>query len=90
MKKNTNSITCIIFIICFSVHSSYSQNVLYTPREFEQAYKNGTRSYNGNPGENYWQNSADYEIEAEVIPEKSLLKGKESIIYFNNLLGCRS
>ena len=78
------SIIWTIFLSCVLVHLSFSQNDLYTPLEFEQAYRNGTRAYDGKPGENYWQNSADYEIEAEIIPENSRLIGKEEITFFNN------
>jgi hypothetical protein len=67
-----------------SAYSSFSQNSLYTPLEFQEAYKHGTRSYDGNPGLNYWQNRADYDIEAEILPEKSILKGEEKIVFFNN------
>jgi len=84
MKKIRNPLIWMIFITGVSVQLSYSQNTLYIPIEFEQAYKSGTRNYNGKPGKNYWQNSANYEIEAEIIPEKSLLRGKESITYYNN------
>ncbi|TKG97031.1 hypothetical protein EYV94_00980 [Puteibacter caeruleilacunae] len=84
MGKIRTSIVSIIFITCVSAHYSYAQNTLFTPLEFEKAYQNKTRSYDGNPGVNYWQNSADFDIEAEIIPEKSLLRGKESIVYFNN------
>ena len=84
MKKNINSSIWIIFITGVSIHLSFAQNTLYTPLEFEQAYNRGTRSYDGKPGKNYWQNSANYEIEVEVIPEKSMLRGRESITYFNN------
>jgi hypothetical protein len=44
----------------------YSQINLYMPIEFQNAYKNGTRAYDGNPGKNYWLNTSAYTIEAEV------------------------
>lgn len=72
----------ILSIIC--VHFSYSQKGLYTPLEFQQAYENKTRSYDGKPGQSYWQNYAEYTIEAEVIPESSMLQGKEDILFYNN------
>lgn len=84
MKKNTGSIVFFFILTGINCFPLFSQNSLYTPIEFEQAYKNGTRSFYGKPGKNYWQNSANYVIEAEVVPEESLLRGKESITYFNN------
>ena len=35
------------------------------------------------PGPNYWQNHADYKIDAEVVPDSSLLKGQVKIEYYN-------
>jgi hypothetical protein len=56
----------------------------FMPREIKQAYENGTRSYDGRPGPNYWQNTADYTIEVEVDPATRELTGSESITYYNN------
>lgn len=54
------------------------------PIEFQNAYKNKTRAFNGNPGENYWLNSSSYTISAEIEPETWKIKGSEKIIYTNN------
>jgi hypothetical protein len=35
---------------------------LYMPREIQQAYAKGTRSPDGRPGPNYWQNHAEHRI----------------------------
>jgi len=59
-------------------------NSLYVPRNIDDAFYFGTRSYDGKPGENYWVNSADYNISVEVLPEKRMVKGTEIITYFNN------
>lgn len=42
------------------------------------------RSGLGIPGENYWQNRADYVINVELDDEKKTIKGKVKIIYTNN------
>ena len=47
-------------------------------------YQTKTRSFDGAPGENYWQNSASYEIDVELIPGKREIIGSETITYFNN------
>lgn len=60
------------------------QTNLYMPMEFQNAYKNGTRSYDGTPGENYWQNSSAYTITAEIEPGSWNIKGRETIVYTNN------
>jgi len=57
---------------------------LYQPRDIKQAYENGTRSPDGAPGKNYWQNSADYTINIKASPPDRTIKGSEQITYFNN------
>ncbi|MFW5761607.1 MAG: M1 family metallopeptidase [Cyclobacteriaceae bacterium] len=39
---------------------------------------------NGRPGENYWQNSAKYEIEVNLMPDQHKIIGSANITYFNN------
>ena len=56
----------------------------FMPREIVQAYENGTRSYDGRPGPKYWDNTVDYQIEVEVLPSEKILKGSESVTYYNN------
>ncbi len=62
---------------------AYSQK-LYQPRDIKQAYKNETRSISGEPGKNYWQNSAVYNIQVKVNPPEKTIYGKEKITYTNN------
>lgn len=57
---------------------------LFMPREYKQAYNIETRSYNGKPGKNYFQNKTDYSIKAEFFPETKMLIGNEIITYKNN------
>lgn len=57
---------------------------LYMPRNVQQAYKNQTRSPDGKPGKNYWQNTASYDIDITVAPPARTVKGIEKIIYTNN------
>jgi len=57
---------------------------LFMPREIQNTYQNETRSFDGKPGKNYWQNSADYQIKAEFDPQKGILKGNEIVQYTNN------
>lgn len=54
------------------------------PKEFIKAYNNNTRSSDGRPGTNYWQNKSDYKISVEVEPKSRNVKGKEVIYYQNN------
>jgi len=72
-----------ILLLCFS-GLSFSQQNLFIPRNILTAYENGTRSFDGKPGVNYWQNSSDYKIKVEVDPQENLLTGSEEITYYNN------
>ncbi len=57
---------------------------LYVPRDVQQAYKNGTRSTDGKPGKNYWQNYGRYNITVTAMPPDRKIKGTEQITYINN------
>ncbi len=62
----------------------FQSNDLYFPRNVQQAFEKGTRSSDGRPGEIYWQNSGDYNINISFDPKTLLLSGKETIVYHNN------
>jgi len=64
--------------------SGSPQSGLYEPLEIKHAYENGTRSRDGLPGNAYWQNSAQYDLKAELDPETKTLKGEGIIKYRNN------
>ena len=57
---------------------------LYQPRNIKAAYKKGTRSPDGKPGKNYWQNYGRYDITINVTPPSRTIKGVEKITYINN------
>lgn len=57
---------------------------LYMPRDVQQAYKNQTRSFNGQPGKNYWQNHGRYDITVTATPPNRTVYGTEHITYINN------
>jgi hypothetical protein len=63
--------------------SLYSQT-LYTPRNIQEAYKKGTRSLDGRPGPNYWQNKGRYTIDVTAAPPDRTVTGSEQITYINN------
>ena len=70
-------------LIAAIIDPSYSQS-LYTPRNVQLAYKKGTRSPDGAPGSNYWQNSGRYDISIDAAPPDRTIRGTEKITYFNN------
>jgi hypothetical protein len=49
-------------------------------------YRRGNvyRSASGVPGPEYWQNRADYEIEAELDDKANTIKGRLTMTYYNN------
>ncbi len=50
---------------------------------FQAAVETGTRTLTGAPGERYWQQRADYDIEVTVEPVTRRLTGRETITYRN-------
>ncbi|HWC53300.1 MAG TPA: M1 family metallopeptidase, partial [Chitinophagaceae bacterium] len=76
-----NIILMCLLVFSFSFIRSQS---LYMPRDIKQAYAKGTRSTDGNPGKNYWQNHGVYNITVTAMPPDRNIKGTETITYFNN------
>lgn len=72
----------LLTLLFFSI-SVFAQNELTVPLEFGKAYKNNTRSSDGKPGFDYWQNHSEYKINAEFITATRTLKGSETIKYYN-------
>lgn len=57
---------------------------LPVPRNIQAAYEKGTRSKDGRPGKNYWQNSAAYQLDVSFDPITRDLRGDVRIAYSNN------
>jgi hypothetical protein len=57
---------------------------VFYSQSFEQAIARGTRSETGAPGPQYWTNTAEYVIEATLSPATNMLRGTETVTYFNN------
>lgn len=73
----------LFILIGFCIHTANAQT-LYMPRDVQQAFKKETRSPDGKPGKNYWQNRARYTIDITAMPPDRTVRGKETITYFNN------
>lgn len=71
-------------VLVFTFNGFAESSSLYIPINFQKAYQNNTRSLDGTPGPNYWQNRADYVIHVDFNPHSRILRGKETITYFNN------
>jgi Peptidase family M1 domain len=76
-------ITVILFAgLVIQLHLFAQQ--LPMPRNIAQAFKNETRSPDGKPGKNYWQNYGKYNISLNITPKTRRVDGTEEIIYTNN------
>ena len=85
MKAKTLLFVITAFVLSTVISSNViAQNKLYMPRNIKKAYEKGTRSFDGKPGKNYWQNYSDYKINVKVTPKTRLVEGEETIIYHNN------
>jgi hypothetical protein len=73
--------TFILVVLSFT--TLYGQNI-FIPFNIQQAIKKNTRTYNGNPGDKYFQNYSDYKINATLNPSSGELNGRANITYFNN------
>ena len=75
----------MIFIsfILFSLEL-FAQPKLNVPANIQAAFDKQTRSADGKPGKNYWQNTADYDLKINFDPVTRLLTGTETIEYINN------
>jgi hypothetical protein len=73
----------LLALITIGIQTLNAQE-LYIPRDIQQAYKKGTRSMDGKPGKNYWQNKGRYDIRITATPPSRTVRGSETIVYFNN------
>jgi Peptidase family M1 domain len=76
----------LLVLLCFIGSQAFCQ-ALFRPQNIQKAYTNKTRSMDGKPGENYWQNKAKYDIKIAVNPPSKTVNGSEEIVYINNSPG---
>jgi hypothetical protein len=57
---------------------------LYVPREIQATYDKATRSRDGRPGPNYWQNHSVHTMRINVSPPSKRIEGDQEIVYTNN------
>lgn len=81
MKKRVFHFTFIAFL--FLTQTGFAQE-LYIPRNIKEAYEKGTRSTDGKPGKNYWQNHGKYTMDITVDAKTKVVSGTETIVYENN------
>src|SRR3954469_6580706 len=89
LRSSAVLVSSAIFSGCMAAPSTAptplgSATSLYMPRGVAAAYRKGTRSPDGRPGPNYWQNRARYNISIHAFPPDRTIRGEEQITYFNN------
>jgi hypothetical protein len=80
--KQIFSLSSIIILVFFAY--ALNAQTLPIPRNIQPAYQKGTRSADGRPGKNYWQNKAAYTLHINFNPESRLVAGTVDINYTNN------
>ena len=78
-----------VFVLVWAVLIAFSVNAQKWQGKFEQLgttlpTPNTYRTASGAPGENYWQQQADYKIKVTLNEDKQTITGAETITYFNN------
>jgi hypothetical protein len=70
--------------LLLAVLPALAQPTLPIPRDLQATYTKGTRSPSGQPGPNYWQNTAAYDLAVTFDPATRHLAGTATIAYTNN------
>lgn len=84
MNRFISDLIFILVTFCIIFNLNAYDGDIYLPVDIRPLYENNTRSMDGKPGPNYWQNYSNYKIDVEVIPDKRLVSGSADITYFNN------
>jgi hypothetical protein len=72
-----------VFLLLGST-AALAQQTLPIAVNLQSTYTKGTRTPSGEPGKNYWQNTADYAIKVKFDPKTRLVSGTVGIDYVNN------
>jgi hypothetical protein len=73
-----------LILLTIALSAAAFAQELYIPLEFQAAYEDGSRSPDGKPGSEYWQNSADYKLSVILDPIAGTITGSGTITYNNN------
>ena len=72
------------FLVLLLTLPALAQQPLPMPRNLQATYTRGTRGPGGQPGPNYWQNTASYDITVAFDPGTRRIAGTVDIAYLNN------
>ena len=83
IKKFTATAIAALLAICALAQSKYNAKEAFNP-QFYPYPGNEFRSASGEPGPRYWQNRADYVINATLDTAAHKVSGQADITYTNN------
>lgn len=83
MKKTLFLFVSQLFVLCVFAQSKYDHREAFNPVFYPQG-GNEFRSASGEPGPRYWQNKADYKINATLDTGSHRVTGDVEITYINN------
>ncbi len=89
MKTSLYCFLILFVFICFSRQDFSQEKSKYDPNQtFDPLFDSQPGTYyrdgSGKPGPGYWQNRADYKIDAQLDDKNNLIQGNVSITYTNN------
>jgi hypothetical protein len=73
----------IVLVLASSIKLP-AQEKLFVPRNIQKTYSSQTRNVNGEPGNRFWKNYAEYYIQVSFNPKNLKVEGKQIITYYNN------
>jgi Peptidase family M1 domain len=82
--KSTLYTLFTLFLLQITTSIFAQSKELFMPRNIGRSYEKGTRSHDGKPGANYWQNRSEYKIDVNIDIPKHTVNGVVKIKYFNN------
>lgn len=86
IKTGTFLFSLVVLLISLPLHSKaqYSDTIQEAFLPYNTGVSTEFRSADGSPGEDYWQNSADYTIDAQLHPQDHSVNTSITIHYTNN------
>jgi peptidase M1-like protein len=72
-----------LLLLFFITVNGYAQQIPL-PVNIQPAYDKQSRTKDGKPGKNYWQNAAVYDLKINFDPVTRVINGSEEIDYTNN------
>jgi hypothetical protein len=83
-SHGTLALASLVAFLAPSLVRAQHSAPLYQPRAVALAFKHDTRSLDGRPGPNYWENHGRYTITLSMVPPDRTISGAEQIVYTNN------